>query len=172
MKLVLVSTLLSLSAAVSTYAFTETARANQVKEQGGELGNAFIPFASKIGHYSLEYSKDWRLNDLSVATSFADPNHTGPFALASPSFFTVEVNTEAPQSLADLLALLKSLRPNLAWAPYTLNGMNGYVGVERGVRQIYLLRAPGDEITIRLFSADGERSDDILSHMLASFRAE
>jgi hypothetical protein len=146
-------------------AFTPAVKA---KVEGGELGNAFVPFDSRIGHYSLEYDKDWHINDLSVTTSFAEARP----ASGAASFFEVSLGGSGARSLAELSVRLMTARPGVAWSEVTVGGLTGFEATEKGVREIHLLRAAGDELTIRLRSSDGERSDEILSHMLGSFRPE
>ena len=138
------------------------------RAEGGELGNAFVPFDSRIGHFTLEYSKDWRVNDLSEATSF-DENTS---AAGLPSFFTVEVDSAGATSLSDLGAKLRTLRPDINWASATVGGLAGFGGFDHQIKLIYLLRAPGDQLNLRMRSTDGARSEEILSHMLGTFRAE
>ncbi|MGZ3682411.1 MAG: hypothetical protein ACXVCI_01070 [Bdellovibrionota bacterium] len=137
--------------------------------EGGELGNAFVPFASRIGRYSLEYDKDWRLIDLSSTTNFTENQ---PSLSGAGSFFTVAVDSNGARGLPELKERLTKAYPGVAWAGVSISNLSGLEGAANGVRMIYLLRAPSDQISLRLSSTDGARSDEILSKMLTSFRAD
>jgi hypothetical protein len=142
--------------------------AAHAKTEGGELGNAFVPFDSKIGRYSLEYSKDWRVNDLSQSTSFADTKSVS----AAESFLAVTVDGAGARTADELLARLRSTHAGTDWQKVVVGGIGGFTGEENGVRMYYLLRGAGDEVSLRMRSSDGGRSDEILAHMLGSFRVE
>jgi hypothetical protein len=134
---------------------------------GGEIGNAFVPFESKIGSYSLENGQDWHYNDLSEATNFAEnKTSTG----ANGSFFTVVAKRNGgPQSMAALGECLRRKHPGFSWNSISLVGATGFESMQDGVRYIYLLRGPGDLVSLRMRSSDGVRSDEVLNHMLSSF---
>jgi hypothetical protein len=137
--------------------------------EGGELGNAFVPFASHIGRYSLEYDRDWHLNDLSSTTNFAQPQ---PAMSAAGSYFSVTVNPAGPASAAELLLYVSMQYPGVDLSGTTVSGLTGLSVNTDGVRRIFLQRAPRDLILIRFRSVDGERSDTVVSHMLNTFKVQ
>jgi hypothetical protein len=133
---------------------------------GGELGNAYVPFESKIGRYSLEYAKDWRVNDLSETTSFNE----NASASETASFFTVEVDSAGSRSMSELLARLNEQRPDVIWTSVNISGLPGFKGSDNSAQMVYLFRAPGDQLILRMFATDGSRSESVLAHMLQTFR--
>lgn len=138
--------------------------------EGGELGNAFISFDSKIGDYSLEYPKKWVFNDLSFTSSFTDGEAS---SIREASFLTVSANREGgPQTMGELRDYVKKSYPDLEWAPAKLAGLSGLESVRGEVRLVYLLRAPGDWLALRYRSAKGEQSEKVITYMLQSFRVE
>jgi hypothetical protein len=148
---------------------TFTAGEARTLAEGGELGNAFVPFASKLGDFSLEYSKKWNCNDLSYTTSFSAPESSP----AAGSFLSVGTSRgEGPGSLAELREQLEKKHPGVRWGQEKFSGILGLAGERSGIRMLYLLRAPGDLISIRFRASGGERADQIIRHMLESFRAD
>lgn len=138
--------------------------------EGSELGNSFIPFDSKIGDYSLEYSKKWRLTDLSQTTSFTDSE---PTAADKASFLSVHADRSGgPATVQELRERLVRSHPDLAWAPVSFAGVSGLKAERAGVTYLQLLRAPRDLLSLRFRSSEGERTDAVIGHMLESFRAE
>jgi hypothetical protein len=137
--------------------------------EGGELGNAFVPFASHIGHYSLEYDRDWHLNDLSSTTNFAQ---TQPASAAMGSFFSVTVDPAGPASAGELLFYVSMQYPGAQLTGTSVAGLSGLSVTVNGVRRIYLQRAPSDLILLRFLSLDGDRSDTVVSHMLSTFKIQ
>ncbi len=138
--------------------------------QGGELGNSFVPFDSKIGDYSLEYKKQWRLNDLSLTANFSDPDAGNP---SSPSFVALSTKrTGGPQTETELMDQLKVKHPGIEWAKVRVAGLTGLGAEVKGVATVYVLRSPGDLLAISFRSTEGERTDYVISHMLSSLRLE
>ena len=135
--------------------------------EGGELGNAFVPFASYIGRFSLEYNRDWHFNDLATTTNFAPPQ---PGGAAAATFFSVSVDPAGPATMAELLRYVSTRYPGASVEGADVAGLSGLAVTTSGVRRIFLQRAPSDLISIRFRSVDGERSDAVLSHMLATFK--
>ena len=74
--------------------------------------------------------------------------------------------------MGELRETLERRFPGVVWSPTSLAGLSGFEGTVNGVRQIHLLRAPGDHVALKMRSAGGEKSDAALDHMLRSFRAE
>lgn len=137
--------------------------------EGSELGNSFVPFDSKIGDYSLEYNKQWRLTDLSQTTSFTDAEASAEKA----SFLSVHADrTGGPATLQELEERLAKSHPEFSWSPVSLSGISGLRAEKGGVVHLQLLRAPYDLLSLRFRSSGGERTDLVLTHMLESFRAE
>ncbi len=131
---------------------------------GGELGNAFIPFDSKIGEYTLEYPKGWRVIDLSTTTNFSD---------GEKSFLAVSAGAgNGPNSKEELVESLEKRFPGVIWKEVKLSGLEGLEGQVEGVRTVMFLRSPGDLLTLRFRSGNGPRSDKLLTYMLQSFRAD
>jgi hypothetical protein len=60
----------------------------------------------------------------------------------------------------------------VTWESVKIAGFQGFGAQPGGIRTFVLLRAPGDQVTLRMRAAAGGRGDEILSHMLASFRSE
>lgn len=146
-----------------------TAQATELKLDGGEIGNAYVPFQSLIGDYSLEYPAGWQKNDLSQLTSFADVKPAG----ATPSFLSVLTDRfPGMNTLDDLARHLRFFRADALWVPYELAGVRGFVAEVGDLKLVYLLRQAEDVIAIRYRSTDGERSDKALAHMLGSFRLQ
>jgi len=138
--------------------------------KGGELGNAFIPFASVMDGYSLEYNKKWHLNDLSLATNFSDSEARSG---APVSFFSVSaIHNPDISTIPQMLEHLELQNPGVKWISTKLAGLRGIESELKGVRTIFLLRGPGDLLSIRFRSTDGERTDNVIQYMLSSFRAE
>lgn len=131
--------------------------------EGSELGNSFIPFDSKIGEYSLEYSRLWRLNDLSQTTTFSDQE---------TSFLSVHADRNGPKTVTELREKLAASQAGVVFEPVTLGGLSGLRGTKDGVTQVHLLRPPGDLLSLRFRSSAGVQSDAVIDHMLKSFRAE
>jgi hypothetical protein len=143
---------------------------NVLGREGSELGNSFVPFDSKIGDYSLEYSKKWRLTDLSQTTSFTDGEASGSGAT---SFLSVHSDrTGGPASIAELRERLAQRHPGMIWQPMAFAGFSALMAEKGGVVHLEVLRAPGDLLSLRYRSADKEKSDAVIAHMLSSFRAE
>lgn len=135
---------------------------------GGELGNAFIAFDSKLGEFSLEYPKHWQVNDLSVTANFSENDDA-----AVASFLAVNASrTGGPESMAELQSHLRKKFPGMDWIPAKLGGLNGLAGEKGDVKMVYLLRAPGDMLSLRFRSTKGESSEHAITHMLRSFRAD
>ncbi len=137
--------------------------------EGGELGNAFVPFDSKIGGFRLEYEKKWMINDLSGAVSFAEAaSESGELG----SYFLVVAPGEGGP--ADGPALLQELRkkfPQLVWKSARIDGVDGLESTTpEGQRLIHLLRAPGDLISLRMQAKNGRNSEEVIDHMLSTFR--
>jgi len=138
--------------------------------QGGELGNSFVPFDSKIGDYSLEYNKKWRFNDLSVTANFSDSEAD---LSTKASFVAISLNrTGGPQTIGELRDRLAQKHPGLEWADAKLSGLSGLKGEDKGITFVYLLRAPGDMLSLSFRSTGGERTDKVIAHMLESLRVE
>lgn len=138
--------------------------------QGGELGNSFVPFDSKLGDYSLEYNKKWRFNDLSITTNFSD-SEADPSTKAS--FVAVSLNrTDGPHTIGELRDRLAQKHPGLVWTAAKLSGLSGLKGEEKGITFVYLLRAPGDMLSLSFRSTGGERTDRVIAHMLETLRVE
>ena len=135
---------------------------------GGEIGNAFVRFDSRIGHFTVEYADNWRVNDLSDATSF---NETSPTS-SEASFFAVEVESGVAEDLPGLGARIKELRPDVTWTPTTVGGVPGFRGADKTAQMIYLFRGPNDQLLLRMRATDGTKSEQVLSHMLETFRTD
>lgn len=167
MKLVKVWAIGFMVLGFSATALSAPRRGNVLGREGSELGNSFVPFDSKIGDYSLEYSKKWRLTDLSQTTSFTDADGAG-----ASSFLSVHSDrTGGPASIADLRERLAQRHPGVDWKAGVFSGFSAFTGEMAGVVYVEVLRAPGDLLSLRYRSADQEKSDAVISHMLSSFRA-
>lgn len=149
---------------------TASAKKPVLGREGSELGNSFVPFDSKIGDYSLEYNKRWRLTDLSQTTSFTD---SAPAAADKASFLTVHADrTGGPATLQELAERLAQRSPGMAWSPVSFSGISGLRADKEGITYLQLLRAPRDLLSIRFRSTEGDRTNAVIGHMLESFRAD
>lgn len=153
---------------LSATALSAPRRGGVLGREGSELGNSFVPFDSKIGDYSLEYSKKWRLTDLSQTTSFTDAEDVG-----AASFLSVHSDrTGGPATIAELRERLGKRHPGMDWKAGSFAGFSALTGERAGVVYLEVLRAPGDLLSLRYRSAAQEKSDGVISHMLSSFRAD
>ena len=135
---------------------------------GGEIGNAFVEFESKIGGYELEYPAEWRRTDLSQVTNFSD---TKPSVPEKPDFLSVITSQmKGITTSAELLNHLRFFRPEVQWQKTTFAGVEGFQGEIGGVQTLYLLRGPENLLSVRYRANEGERSEKSLRHMLDSFR--
>lgn len=134
---------------------------------GGEIGNAFVPFESGIGRYRLEYPKSWNHSDLSQLTSFYDPESE----LSKPNFLSVLTeNMKGIATEADLFRYLRFFRPEVRWERADFAGLKGYRGLVEGSQLLYLLRGPEDLVSVRYRASEGSKSEDNVRHMLNSFQ--
>lgn len=134
-------------------------------KEGGELGNAFLPFANEVIGFSVEYPRLWRYNDLSQAVSFADDKE-------AKSFFSVAKECSAPATPVELLAMLKAKHPSVDFSPVSAAGLSGFEGTVSGTHMAYLLRGHRELLVLKMRSSDGDRSDQVLQHMLETLKIE
>lgn len=150
------------------FLFVLLAPATFAAKDGGEIGNAFVEFESKLGGYELEYPASWRRTDLSQVTNFADSNPSVP---EKPDFFSVITSRmKGITTSAELLSHLRFFRPEVQWQKTTFAGIEGFQGEISGVQTLYLLRGPESLLSVRYRANEGERSEKSLRHMLDSFR--
>lgn len=136
--------------------------------EGGEIGNAFLPYHSQIGRYSIEYPASWRYFDLSTATSFSDP------AAASPeeaSFFSVLADRfPGIRTMPELKQHLAFFHPGEVWSEAEVAGLPGFRN-SGSPRIYYLFRGSEDLLSIRYRAAHAEHEAGLLQ-MLQSLKVE
>lgn len=134
--------------------------------KGGEIGNAFIDFQSRIGGFEIQYPAQWRAMDLSQTVSFAE---AGEGAKANYSFLAITGERKAEVvSIALLGDLLAERKPHLSWRETSLRFWRGFEAEEGGVRFVSLLLGEGQLMHFR-FRAHSHTQDD-MRYMLESFQ--
>jgi hypothetical protein len=135
---------------------------------GGEIGNAFVPFESMLGGFKLEYPKTWKYFDLNNTVNFTDPG--APMDKAS--FFSVLTgNFPGIADIAGLRRHLEFFQPDEKWEYVEIGGLKGFQN-KGEVRVVYLFRGKEDLVSLRARSSDGASSDAVLRHMFESLKVE
>jgi hypothetical protein len=138
------------------------------KVDGGEIGNAFVPFESKIAAFAIEYPHDWQRSDLSQLINFYDPKEDAPEKNDFLSVMTSQIKGVSSEN--DLLQHLRASLPDARWEKTEFAGLNGFRSEVGGVQVAYLLREPEILLSIRYRAKNSEKSEELVAHMLGSFR--
>lgn len=139
-----------------------------LKLDGGEIGNAFVPYSSPLGRYSLEYPSGWQYFDLVTTTSFSDPKASSP---DQASFFSVLADRFAGiRTMRELKQHLSFFHPDEKWEEVELAGLSGFQN-SRTPKVLYLFRNSEDLLSIR-YRAESAGDEALLHQMLQSLKVE
>ncbi len=127
--------------------------AQAAKLQGGEIGNAFVPFESAEGDYRLEYPMHWKHEQEGATTVFVDP-----MAKQADKASRFLVRPEAAPGIVDLEALRLRLAEIYSGPGQEIevNGAKGFLWTVKRDRIIHLLRASEEVVTVHLRHAEEE----------------
>lgn len=139
-----------------------------LKLDGGEIGNAFVPYDSQLGRYSIEYPANWQYFDLETTTSFSDPTAQTP---ERASFFSVLADRFAGiRSMGELKQHLAFFHPDEVWSEAEVAGLSGFQN-NRSPHILYLFRGSEDLLSIR-YRAAQSADEALLRQMLQSLKVE
>lgn len=134
--------------------------------EGGEIGNAFVPFENFLGGYRIEYPKSWTRLDIAAVTSFqekAEDPRAGFLSVLSDRF-------EGVKTQADLHRFVTFFHPGLQWQRITLQGLEGLEALDGDNRIIYLVRKKEQLVSLRYPESAGEKARAEIAAMVNSLR--
>ena len=139
----------------------------ELEIDGGEIGNALVPYESALGRYSLEYPQHWQYFDLVNTTSFSDPSVSPDEA----SFFSVLADRfPGIRTLGELNQHLRFFHPDEIWRETEEAGLRGFTN-SRSPRIYYLFRGSEDLLSIR-YRAAVKEDEALVRAMLRSLKTE
>lgn len=135
---------------------------------GGEIGNAFVPYENILGRYSLQYPQGWQYFDLGPTTSFSDP---GGDPAGDGTFFSLLADRfPGIRTMGELEQHIRFFHPDETWVEATLAGLPGFRN-SRSPAIFYLFRGSEDLLSVR-FRADKPLDEARVQEMLRSLKVE